>query len=249
MAAIHGKFATIMKSGIFVIKSEAPDRDALAEVTFSLQYSRSTQPNDNKETMPEKNIKDFVQHLGFINRDLKSTGDSDVFIRMYTQLSQIRDIQHSLITVGYKPVNENTMEYAIASPDSPAEIDGMLNALHKKQEQCNKWLKEVRSKHKYSLLFHMDELLCIYKYLSKSRKAANKECELRGSGYLDKILEAISRLSLEVSKRPKCLELIVEYVLNSSSDRMSWYEDGKNCAFIFIGPNYHLLSLSQTNFF
>ena len=224
MAAMHGKLAMIMKTGIFVIKSKSSDVDAFAEVTLSLQYSRSTQLDDNIETMSEENVKDFVQHIGFND----STVDSEVFIGMYRQLSQIRDIQHSLIAVGYSSIHEKTIEYAIASPNSPAEIDKMLNASHEEREQCNQWLKEVRSEYKYSLLFHMDELLCIYKYLSKAREAPK-----RASTYLAKILEAVSRLSPEVTERPECLELMIGYVLGSSSnDGLSWFEDGKHFTFI-----------------
>jgi hypothetical protein len=218
-AAVLGKFVMILKSGSFVLKSES------LEVTLSLQYLRSTESEGNVETMTQDKLVDFVQHLGFANHASDSSLDSEVFIRMYSDLVKVRDTYQQLIGVGYRAFFE-PVNLSVSSPNSPIKIEEMLNSSHREFEGCESWLKQLRSKYKYSLLFHIDELHYIYQSLREAR-SVGEGIDARNSD-IAKIVESMSRLSPEVAQHPHCPEIVIRYIRNTlpEMEEMSWLEDG-----------------------
>lgn len=233
MAAILKRFAIIQKYGRFIMDSETSEDSAVPKRTLVLQYSRS-QTDNKQDTMTENDIKEFVQYLGFVNHDSDKSTGSAAFSNTYRQLSQVREIQQAMVDVGFSCADGDNfctskMEYAIHNPESPAEVDEWLDESRQKLKQCNDWLKEVRSKYRYSLLFWMGELQYIFQCMSKLRSMDigrdiiidMPECEP-----VEKILEAISRLSPHVSQQ--CSDVILTYVNASPSEEISWLEDVSN---------------------
>lgn len=218
-AAVLGKFAMISKSGSFVLKSES------LEVTLALKYSRSSGSEGNIETMTHDKMEDFVQHLGFANHGSDCSLDSERFIRMYSNLLKVRDTYQLLIGIGYILFFEQ-VEFSVSSPDSSFKIDEMLNSSQREFECCESWLKQLRSKYKYSLLFHINELHYIYQCLRGARSASEgndaKKVEIA------KIIEAVSRLSSEIARHPHCLDIVAGYIDTSllGIETISWLEDG-----------------------
>ena len=220
MAAIHSKFAMIMKSGHFVVKAK------LLEVSLTLQYSRSPHSNDEIDVMSQDKIEELVQYLGFTNHNEENSLGSDTFIDIYRKLLQIKDMFQVMLGIGYK-LSESDMEYDVASPTSLDAINGMFKKCEEDIAQCENWRREMQSRYKYSLLFYMDELSHIYQCLTEARCIVLQENEVRGSECLARMMEAISRLSFQLVHEPDCLELIIEHIGKDPPDEISWLEDGK----------------------
>lgn len=246
MAAIHGKFSMILKSGKFVLKCQSVQKSGvLPEITLALQFSRSPKEG-NIESMKEDAIVNLIQQIGFANHGSDASLDSDMFNSIFKQLLRIRDMFQEMMSVGYRNAPFESMEFPIASPESPAEIEGMLKVSTAELEKCKDWLQHVRSSFKYSLLFHMDELFSIYRSMKNARDIVGKGGEVGNSSCVRKILEALSRLSPLIAQHPDCHELVIEHVSASLSDEISWLEDGtKYCSCCSYYHPLYLISSFQ----
>jgi hypothetical protein len=211
----------IMKSGSFVLNSTSQDSSEVLKRTLVIQYSRTSQSGENVETMSQENIDNFVQRLGFVVQDGNDSMGYVAFTEMYMQLTLIRNIQQGMMNVGFA-YSDACLEYAINNPESPAQIEAVLNESNKEQNQCVDWLNRVRLKYKYSLLFHMDELLCIHHCIANIREGDSVS---EDSENVRMIVEAVSRLSPCVSQHPGCLALIVEYLNDNPPKEISWLEE------------------------
>ena len=221
VAAIHSKFAMIMKSGRFILKVE------LLDVSLTLQYWRSPQSDDEMHIMSQDKIEELVQYLGFTNYNEENSLGSNAFIDMYRKLLQIKDMIQLMLCIGYR-LSASTMEYDVASLTSPDAIEEMLKKCEEDVAQCENWRREMQLRYKYSLLFYTDELSYIYQRLTEARCIARHENEeVRGSECVARMMEAISRLSFQLVHNSDCLELIIEHINIDPPDEISWLEDGK----------------------
>lgn len=212
----------ILKSGSFVLNSKS------LEVTLDLKYRRSLE-SDGNDVMGQGKIEDFIQHLGFAHGSDVSS-ELEVFTSTFRKLASIREVYQQLFGVGYNAFC-GLVEFAVAGQE--AEIDKMLNVSHEELRRCDDWLKEVRLEYTYSLLYQIDELHYIHQILAEARSIDGLH-ESRGSAYVVRIAEAMSRINPESSQHPECLELVAGYINATTSADISWLEDGKSCIHLVV---------------
>ena len=215
----------IQVSGSFIITSEYSTESTLPKRSLVLRYSRSQSSEDGTVSMAQDEIKDFVQYLGFMknHNDDSSTNHTSNFVDLYRQLSEMIKIQQQVVNVGYSDVLcTANMECPIYESGTQHEVEERLKESQKLFAHCHRWLKEVRSKYRYSLLFWLDELRYIYQCMSKLRikNGGMDVLELKAD-----MMNAVSRLSPSLSHNLECLSLMVEYINEEAPPDISWLED------------------------
>ncbi|KAL7555253.1 hypothetical protein ACHAWF_018911 [Thalassiosira exigua] len=235
-AAVISKFALVQSSGSFIIRSESLESQSsehpMTKRVIALQYSRSQTSNSEVESMAEDEIQEFVQHLGFVNHATGESTDAAVrFTDSFNELLKIKESQQAMLNVGFKDdFSALTVEYDPHQHDNAALVD-LLEESEQRLKACTDWLKEVRSRYRYSLLFWMDELRRIFGYMVELRSMSiglHEQLEGANTKPVRMILELLSRLSPDVSRNEECSRLLLEYIVDQPSSTISWLEDVSN---------------------
>lgn len=175
--------------------------------------------------MNRDEIETFVQHLGFMSHeDEASSKSASKFTDVYRRLAETVDNQQALLDVGF-PLEVTALE---------CPFDDVTLACHwlveseRQAALCNNWLDGVRSKYCFSLLFWMDELLCLGDIVTLFHHTPIHTQDFED--LTRKWMSMLTRVESSLAANQRCLEIIstVTETFSSSSCKTSWLEESSS---------------------